>query len=340
MKISFILGSINSISYKMSFGGSSSNAVIASAAAGSQGSIESRSAAWSAMRDASLAQTGGATVDPMICDAFGAQHAWTQKYRTGVERLGGKDMRTIAIAPIGANHTQILAGGQTLTRGFTLAETNIGGFPQVAFLRGDCAGLVVEFWETGSDQKFTFGIRNSWRPAVSRASVKVDGKEVEAGLLEALAGMIDLASSSSGKFVFPSAGPLSVMLKEIEEETGGALKLDPAQLVNLSEWQNNKRKGLSSFRPGDERTTANPLTPGGSDEHVHLFGCAVELPVGSIKKLHGAQGGEASEGESTLVQVIPIEEAPFMFADVKWLAGYHLLQAWMKEQAAAGGGSC
>jgi len=332
----------------MSSSGSSSNAVTASAAAGSQSSIESRSAAWSEMQKTSLAQTGGATVDPMICDAFGAQHAWTQNYRTGVERLGGEKMRILAIAPIGANHAQILAGGQTLARGFTLAETNIGGFPQVAFLRGDCAALITEFWEKGSAQRFTFGIRNGWRPAVSRASVKVDGKEVESGLLEALAGMIDkvnkLASSSSGKFVFPSTGPLSVMLKEIEEETGGALKLDPSQLVNLSEWQNNKRKGLSSFRPGDERTTANPLTPGGSDEHVHLFGCAVELPVGSIKKLHGAQGGEASEGESTLVQVIPIEEAPFMFADVKWLAGHNLLQLYMKEQAAApaagGGGSC
>lgn len=295
------------------------------------GKIENRSAAWDAVRDASLAQTGGATVDPVICDAFASQHAWTQKYCADVDRLGGKGTRTLAVVPIGANHAQILAGGQALIRGFTLAETNIGGFPQVAFLRGDCAGLILLMREEGSDQLFTLGIRNSFRPAVGRAAVNG-----EYGLLESLAGMIDLptGSISGGKFVLPPTPVFQTMLKEIKEETGG-FELDPSTLINLSEWQHKKRMGLSSFRPGDEKTAANPLTPGGSDEMVHLFGGVVVLPAGSIKKLHGARGGAADEGESTLVQMIRIEEAIYMFADVKWLAGYTLLQAWQKEQMAA-----
>jgi hypothetical protein len=262
--------------------------------------------------------TVGATADSLVCAAFAAQHQWTQNYVAGVKALGG-DPRFVAVAPIAATHEKVLAGyapGE-LVRGFVLAEAHVGGFPQVAFIRGDCAAVIFDIHEEGSDVSYTLGVRQM-RPAVGRAN-----------LLETVAGMVDLtAGAGAGSFVLPANAVFANIQKEVLEETGGALKLDPSTFINLSAWQHRKRTGLASARPGDELTAASPLTAGGSDEKVHLFACCATLPRGSLKAINGARGGAVGENESTLVQVLPMSEAIFAFADVKFLSAYALLQAY------------
>ena len=265
---------------------------------------------------ASIAQKTGATTDPLVCARFSDQHQWTQNYVAGIKALGGEP-RIIAVAPIAATHEKVLAGyapGE-LVRGFVLAEAHVG-FPQVAFIRGDCAAVIFDIREEGSDVSYTLGVRQM-RAAVGRAN-----------LLETVAGMVDLpAGGGAGSFVLPANAVFANIQREVLEETGGALTLNPSTFINLSAWQHAKRTGLASSRPGDELTAASPLTAGGSDEKVHLFACCATLPRGSLKAINGARGG-AEENESTLVQVLPMSEAIFAFADVKFLSAYTLLQAY------------
>ena len=265
---------------------------------------------------ASIIQKVGATVDPLVCTAFAAQHQWTQNYVAGIRALGSEP-RIVAVAPI-ATHEKVLQGyapGE-LVRGFVLAEAHVG-FPQVAFIRGDCAAVIFDIREEGSDESYTIGVRQM-RPAVGRTN-----------LLETVAGMVDLtAGAGAASFVLPANAVFANIQREVFEETGGALTLDPSTFINLSAWQHAKRTGLASARPGDELTAASPLTAGGSDEKVHLFACCATLPRGSLKAINGARGGAVSENESTLVQVLPMSEAIFAFADVKFLSAYALLQAY------------
>ena len=278
---------------------------------------------------ASTTQKSGATADPLVCNAFAAQHQWTQNYVAGIKALGGSSSggcspRFVAVAPIAATHEKVIAGyapGE-LVRGFVLAEARVGGFPQVAFIRGDCAAVIFDIREEGSDISYTLGVRQM-RPAVGRAN-----------LLETVAGMVDLpAGGGAASFVLPATAVFANIQKEVLEETGGALKLDPSTFVNLSAWQHGKRAGLASARPGDELTAASPLTAGGSDEKVHIFACCATLPRGSLKAINGARGGEAGTHENTLVQVLPMSEAIFAFADVKFLSAYALLQAYIYSAA-------
>jgi len=259
----------------------------------------------------------GATSDPLICGAFAEQHQWTQNYADGVRALGGGDPRYVAVAPIAASHEKVLKGyaPDEAVRGFVLAETHVGGFPQVAFIRGDCAAVIFDIREEGSDVSYTLGVRQM-RPAVGRAN-----------LLETVAGMVDL-NKSEAAFVLPVNAVFANIQKEVLEETGGALELNPRTFINLSAWQHEQRMRLASARPGDAATQASPLSAGGSDEKVHLFACCATLPRGSLKAINGARGGAEGEHESTLVQVLPMSEAIFAFADVKFLSAYALLQAY------------
>ena len=271
----------------------------------------------SSIVDSGIAQKTGATADQMVCTAFAAQHQWTQNYAAGIKALGGGDPRFVAVAPIAATHEKVLKGyapGEPV-RGFVLAEAHVGGFPQVAFIRGDCAAVIFDIREEGSDVSYTLGVRQM-RPAVGRAN-----------LLETVAGMVDL-NKSEAAFVLPVNAVFANIQKEVLEETGGALRLDPSTFINLSAWQHERRLRLASARPGDEATGASPLTAGGSDEKVHLFACCATLPRGSLKAINGARGGAEGEHENTLVQVLPMSEAIFAFADVKFLSAYALLQAY------------
>ena len=276
-----------------------------------------RIAAWDAARDAAIVQKAGATADPLVCAAFGAQHQWTQNYADGVRALGGEEPRYVTVAPIAATHEKVLTGygPDELVRGFVVAEARVGGFPQVAFIRGDCAAVIFDIREEGSDVSYTIGVRQM-RPAVGRGN-----------LLETVAGMVDLKGVGAS-FVMPANAVFANIQKEVLEETGGALTLDPSTFINLSAWQHEQRMRLASARPGDEGTGASPLSAGGSDEKVHLFACCATLPRGSLKAINGARGGAVGEHESTLVQVLPMSEAIFAFADVKFLSAYALLQTY------------
>ena len=257
----------------------------------------------------------GATTAPDVCSAFAAQHPWTQYYINGIHSLGGKNTRFLAVAPIAATHEKVLSGyaSHEVVRGFVFAETHVAGFPQVAFIRGDCAAVIFEIREEGSDLTYTLGVRQI-RTAVGRSN-----------LLETIAGMIDLVR---GTFVLPANAVFANIQHEVLEETGGALTMDTSTFINLSAWQHERRAHMASLRHGDMLTDASPLSPGGSDEKVHLFACCVTLPPGSLRAINGARGGSEKEAEHTLVQVLPMSEAIFVFADVKFLAAYALLQAY------------
>jgi len=257
----------------------------------------------------------GATTATDVCSAFAAQHPWTQYYIHGLHSLGAKNTRFVAVAPFAATHEKVLSGyaSDEVVRGFVLAETHVAGFPQVAFIRGDCAAVIFDIREEGSDITYTLGVRQM-RSAVGRYN-----------LLETVAGMIDLVR---GTFVLPANAVFANIQKEVLEETGGSLTLDTSTFINLSEWQHEHRAHMASLRHGDMLTAASPLSPGASDEKVHLFACCVTLPPGSLRAINGARGGCEKEAENTLVQVLPMSEAIFVFADVKFLAAYSLLQAY------------
>ena len=280
--------------------------------------MDYRLQAWSVLCDESLFAAAGPTVDPVICKAFATHNPWWQRYTEGIARLLGSPPIPMAVAPFGASHEQILNGSVTVPKGFLLGQTTLK-FQQTHFIRGDCAACFFDLSEEGSTEHYTLALRQE-RVAVGRSN-----------LLETVAGMCDI--ERGGSFLLPAGAVGERIRKEVVEETGH--DFDVARFINLSAWQHEKAKGLLGYHPEDDVTKATPLSPGGSDEHCIMFAYSAVLPPGSLMAMHGKVAGLKAEGESTLVQILPMADAHFLIKDTKFHTAHNLWRLYLAAVGAA-----
>ena len=249
-----------------------------------------------------------ATTTPELCDAMSRSlPAWI-RFQDATKRIGASPPTLLAGHAFGRKDAEVLEG--KATRGFAFGVTTLG-FPQSCLIRGDAAAVLIVL-QAQEDPSVEFGVFvRQPRVAIGRTD-----------FLEVVAGMLD-RSSASDRICIADA-----IRKEVEEETRQSFA--PEEFVNLSQWQRLHAKGRTGFRSSDELTEGSPTTPGGCDESIHFFCVVKTLPLASILSLRGVQGGNASEHEKTLVQIIPLQDALFVCTDVKFLSAFALFQAWRK----------
>lgn len=85
------------------------------------------------------------------------------------------------------------------------------------------------------------------------------------------------------------ADPYEVAVKEVQEETGFAVRRDQLRLMN-------DRQMLYT-------------SPGLLDEGGYLFYCEIELPAEQIQALHDQAAGDGGEHEFIQTAVVPLEQA-------------------------------
>jgi 8-oxo-dGTP pyrophosphatase MutT (NUDIX family) len=249
-----------------------------------------------------------ATTNPELCDALARSLPAWATFQERAKRIGASPPTLLAGHAFGRKDSEVLEG--KATRGFAFGVTTLG-FPQSVLIRGDAAAVLIVL-QAQEDPSVEYGVFvRQPRVAIGRTDY-----------LEVVAGMLD-RSSASDRICIADA-----IRKEVEEETGQTFA--PEEFVNLTQWQRLHAKARSGFRPSDELTEGSPTTPGGCDESIHFFCVVKVLPLASILALRGVQGGNASEHEKTLVQIIPMHDAVFVCTDVKFLSALALFQVWRK----------
>lgn len=249
-----------------------------------------------------------ATTDPTVCFALSKSLPAWFRFEESCARVGATTPELLAGHGFGKKTAEILDG--KATRGFAFGSTTLG-FPQSALIRGDAAAVLIVL-QAQEDPSIEFGV------FVRQARVPIGRTD----FLEVVAGMLD-RSSPLDRICIADA-----IRKEVEEETGQIFA--PEEFTNLTQWQRLHAKSKSSFRPSDCLSEGSPTTPGGCDECIHFFCVVRTLPLTSILALRGVKGGNAEEHESTLVQIIPLQDALFVCTDVKFLSAFALFSAWRK----------
>lgn len=165
---------------------------------------------------------------------------------------------------------------------FNASTTKDGKFvPGIAFVRGDCVGILVVLNCQG--KKFTL---LAVQPRVPMGSV---------GFTEIPAGMLD----NNGNFA-------GVAAKELGEEAG--IKITADDLAG------NELRELATG-------TAGPIamSPGGSDEMMHLFLHEQEIEPDALADLEGKLTGELDAGEMISLKVVPFDDI-WSVPDIKTIA--------------------
>eukprot|EP00033_Pygsuia_biforma_P003899 GCRY01004269.1.p1 GENE.GCRY01004269.1~~GCRY01004269.1.p1 ORF type:complete len:379 (-),score=98.36 GCRY01004269.1:152-1195(-) len=182
--------------------------------------------------------------------------------------------------------------------GFMKIKANIvnrktGAFiPGICFLRGGSVAILVVIECPDNGEKYTILTRQPRAPV---------GRFFSLG--EIPAGMLDGSGHFSG-----------VAAKELQEETGISIKSSDPHLVDLT----------AMVYGSDERGVV--LSPGGCDESIRIFSYTLTLTKSEIEAMNGRLHGEAAEGETIKLEIIPLEELPERCADGKSLAALALWQ--------------
>lgn len=154
-----------------------------------------------------------------------------------------------------------------------------GKIPPICFIRGASVSVVVCFIEKETKEKYLLLVKQR-RVA--------DGSY----MYETPAGMMDT-----------EADPLTVAVKEVEEETG--LQVTKEQVIAL---------------------TAQKLycSPGACDESMYMFYCELTLSKAEIFAFHNQSTGVASEYENIETTVVSIPEAMKMITNTNGLLNIYL----------------
>lgn len=154
-----------------------------------------------------------------------------------------------------------------------------GKIPSICFIRGASVSVVVCFIEKETKQKYLLLVKQR-RIA--------DGSY----MYETPAGMMDT-----------EADPLTVAVKEVEEETGLTVTME--QVIPLTQQQ------LYS-------------SPGACDESMYMFYCELQLSQSEIWAFHQNSTGVISEYENIETVVVSIPEAMKMITNTNGLLNIYL----------------
>lgn len=160
--------------------------------------------------------------------------------------------------------------------------------PGIVFLRGGAVSILVEL--RCGDARWALCCRQARVPAGS------------AGFLEIPAGMLD----GSGKFA-------GVAAKELEEEAG--LEVREEELIDLTELAYGSEPRLLGMYP----------SVGACDEFLRLYYMVKEVSEEELATLHGRVGGCIEEGESIVLELVPLDQLWCRAPDAKTLASLLLV---------------
>jgi ADP-sugar diphosphatase len=161
--------------------------------------------------------------------------------------------------------------------------------PSITFMRGGSVGFLAVLIDVDSPADKYISLVVQPRCPIGKSAFP----EIPAGMLD-----------GSGNFASKAAN-------ELREETG--ILVSERDLISLEPptWERHRFRG------------AYP-SPGGTDEFVRLFYREFQWKRTLIETLQGRLTGNYREGEHIAVQVVPIEEVPYVTSDMKTLTALFL----------------